>query len=107
MARNHFNKRYITLEQAVDEVVNSTGSDEDDIIILPPKQGDSYATDIKEEEDICHKNDKLPNDVVGFLEVHEKNSDENEVDSDISETVQIEETSKHLPNKKKRKKALL
>ena len=84
MARNHFNKRYVTLEQAVDEVVNSTGSDEDDIIILPPEQGDSYATDIEEEEeDICHKNDKLPNDVVGFLEVHKKNSDENEVDSDI------------------------
>ena len=105
MACNHFNKRYITLEQAVDEVVNSTRSDEDDIIILPPKQGDSYATDI-EEEDICHKNDKLPNDVVGFLEVHKKNSDANEVDSDISETVQIEGTSKHLPNKNK-KKALL
>ena len=106
MARNHFHKRHVTLEQAVDEVVNSTGSDEDDIIILPPEQGDSYATDI-EEEDICHKNDKLPNDIVGFLEVHKKNSDENEVDPDISETVQIEETSKHLPNKKKRKKALL
>ena len=101
MARNHFNKRYVTLKQAVDEIVNSTGSDEDDIIILPP---DSYATDI-EEKDICHKNDKLSNDVVGFLEVHKKNSDENEVDSDISETVQIEETSKYLPNKKK--KALL
>ena len=79
-----------------------TGSDEDDTIILPPEQGDSYTTDIEEkEEDICHKNDKLPNDVVGFLEVHKKNSDENEVDSDISETVQIEETSKHLPNEKK------
>ena len=104
MARNHFNKRYVTLEQAVDEVINSTGSDEDDITILSPEQGGSYATDIEEEEkDICHKTDKLPNDVVGFLEVHKKNSDENEVDSDISETVQIEETSKHLPNKKKRK----
>ena len=44
MARNHFHKRYVTVEQAVDEVVNSTGSDEDDIIILPPEQGDFYAT---------------------------------------------------------------
>ena len=35
--------------------------------------------------------------------MHKKNSDENEVDSDISETVQIEETSKHLPNEKKKK----
>ena len=103
MARNHFHKRYVTLEQAVDEVVNSTGSDEDDIIILSPEQGDSYATDIEEEEeDICHKNDKLPNDVVGFLEVHKKNSDENEVDSDISETVQIEETSSIYQIKKKK-----
>ena len=58
MARNHFNKRYVTLEQAIDEVVNSIGSDEDDIIILLPEQGDSYAANI--EEDICHKNDKLP-----------------------------------------------
>ena len=104
MARNHFNKRYATREQAVDEGVSSTSRDEDDIV-LPPERGDSYATDI--EEDICHKNDKLPNDVVGFLEVHKKNSDENEVDSDISETVQIKKTSKHLPNKKKRKQALL
>ena len=46
---------------------------------------------------MCYKND----DVVEFLEVHKKISDENEVDSDISEIVQIEETSKHLPNKKK------
>ena len=46
----------------------------------------------------------MPDDVVGFLEGHKKNSDENKVDSDISETVQIEESSKHLPNKKKRKK---
>ena len=45
----------------------------------------------------------LPKNVVGFLEVHKKNSDVNEVDSDVSETVQIEETSKHLPNKKKKK----
>ena len=58
---------------------------------------------IEEEEDICHKNDKLLNAVVGFLEVHKKNSYENEVDSDMSETVQIEETSKHLTNKKKKK----
>ena len=48
MACNHFNKCYVTPEQEVDKVVNSTESDEDDINIIPPEQRDSYATDIEE-----------------------------------------------------------
>ena len=66
---------------------------------MPPAQGDAYATDVEEDDvDECHKNDLLPNDVVGTLEVH--NNDKCEVASDVS-TVQSKK--KQSPSKKKRK----
>ena len=84
MAHNHLHRRYLTLQQAVEEVANSPESDEEDIVILPAEQGDSYATDVEEEnEDVSHKNDLLPNNVAGALEIHNEHNDkENAVVSD-------------------------
>ena len=43
------------------------------VVILPPEQGDTYATDLEEDnEDICHRGDSLPNDVAGTLELHKR-----------------------------------
>ena len=92
MARNHKHRRFLTLQQAVEEVAYSPESDEEDIVILPPEQGDSYATDVeKKDEDVSHKNDLLPNDVAGKLEMHnERNYKENEDVSDLR-AIQIKE----------------
>ena len=85
------------MQKAVDDVLGSTESEEKDIAILPPVQGDAYATDIEEDDvDECHKNDLLPNDIAGTLEVH--NNDECEVTSDVS-AVQRKE-NKPPPNKR-------
>ena len=63
----------LTLEEAVEKVLQCAESEETDIVILPPEQGDTYATDLEEDdEDICHRGDSLPNDVAGTLEVHKK-----------------------------------
>ena len=71
------------MQEAVDEDLGSTGSKEKDIVILPPAQGDVYTTDVKKDDvDECHKNDLLPNDVAGKLEVH--NNDECEVASEVA-----------------------
>ena len=51
MAHNHLHRRYLTLLQAVAEVPNSPESDEEDIVILPPEQGNSYASDVEEEDE--------------------------------------------------------
>ena len=68
---------------------------------MPPAQGDTYATDVEEDDvDECHKNDLLPNDVAETLEVHY--NDECKVASNIS-AVQSKK-SKPLP-KKNRKNA--
>ena len=68
MTSNQLHRRYLTLEEAVDNVLGSTGSEEKDIVILPPAQGDAYATDVEENDvDECHKNDLLLNDVAGTL----------------------------------------
>ena len=70
---------------------------------MPPAQGDTYATDVEEDDvDECHKNNFLPNDVAGTLEVH--NNDECEVASDVS-AVQSKENKP--PPKKKNAKAVL
>ena len=84
IAHNHLHRRYLTLQQAVEEVANSPESDEEDIVILPPDQDDSYATDVEEKDkDVSHKKDLLPNEVEGTLETpNEHNDKENEVVSD-------------------------
>ena len=65
MAHNHLHRRYLTLQQAVEEVANSPERNKEGIVILPPEQGDSYATDVEEDDvDVGHKNDLLPNDVA-------------------------------------------
>ena len=65
---------------------------------MPPAQGDAYSTDVEEDDvDEYHKNDLLPNDVAGTLEVH--NNDECEVASNVS-AVQSKE-NKPPPKKKK------
>ena len=89
------------MQEAVDNVLGSTGSKEKNIVILPPTQGDAYATYVEEDYvDECHKNDLLPNDVAGTLEVH--NNNECKVASDVS-AVQSKENKP--PPKKNRKNA--
>ena len=51
MAHNHLHRRYLTLLQAVEEVANSPESDEEDIVILPPEQGNSYASGVEEKDE--------------------------------------------------------
>ena len=68
MTSNH--RRYLILQETVDDVSGSAGSEEKDIVILPPVQGNAYATDVEEDDvDECHKNDLLQNDAAGTLEV--------------------------------------
>ena len=68
---------------------------------MPPAQGDAYATDVEEDDvDECDKNDLLPSDVAGTLEVH--NNNECKVASEVS-AVQSKENKQ--PPKKKRKNA--
>ena len=56
------------MQKAVDDVLGSTRSEENDIVILPPAQSNAYTTDVEEDDvDECHKNDFLPNDVAGTL----------------------------------------
>ena len=83
MISNQLHRRYLTLQEAVDDVLGSTGSEEKLVVILPPAQGDAYASNAKEDDvDECLKNDLLPNDIAGTLDVH--NNDESEVASEVS-----------------------
>ena len=62
----------LTLEEAVEKVLDSAESEEADIVILPPEQGNTYVTDLEEDnEDIYHRGDSLSN-VAGTLEVHKR-----------------------------------
>ena len=68
MTCNQLHKRYLTLQEAVGDVLWSTESKEKDVAILPPAHGDAYATDVEEDDvDECRKNDLLPNDIAGTL----------------------------------------
>ena len=101
MTSNQLHRRYLTLQEALDDVLGSTGSEEEGIVILPPAQGDAYASDVEEDDVVeCHKNDLLPNNVAGTLEVH--NNDECEVASNVSA---VQSKEKKPPPKKKRKNA--
>ena len=63
----------LTLEEAVEKVLKCAKSEEADIVILPPEQGDTSATDRGEDdEDIFHRGDSLPNDVARTLKVHKR-----------------------------------
>ena len=98
MAHNHLHRRYLTLQQAVEEVANSSKSDEEHIVILPTEQSDSYATDV-EDEDVSYKNHLLPNDVARTLKIHNEHNDKkNEVVSD-SRAFQIEGKTSQLHQK--------
>ena len=50
MTSNQLDRRYITLQEAVDNIFGSTGSKEKDIVILPQVQRDAYATDAEEND---------------------------------------------------------
>ena len=101
MTSNQLHRRYLTFQEAVDDILGSTESKEKDIVILPPAQGDSCGTDLEENDvDEWHKNDLLPNNLARTLEVH--NNHECEVASDVS-AVQSKENKP--PPKKKRKNA--
>ena len=99
MTSNQSHRRYLTVQKAIDDVLGSTGSEEKDNVILPPAQSDAYATYVEEDEvDECHKNDLLPNDVTGTLEIH--NNDDCEVASDVA-AVQVKKTN-HRQRKRER-----
>ena len=101
MINNQLYRRYVTLQETVDDVLGSTGSEKKDNVILPPAQDDTYATDVEEDNvDKCHKNDLLPNDVAGTLEVH--NNDECEVAPDV---LAVHSKENKPPAKKKRNNA--
>ena len=97
MTSKQLNRTYLTLQKAVDDVLGSTGSEEKDIVILPPAQGNAYVTDVEEDDvDEYHKSDLLQNDVARTLEIH--NNGECEVASDLP-AVQSKE-NKSPPKKK-------
>ena len=99
MISNQLHRRYLTLQEAVDDVLGSTGSEEKHVVILPPAQGDAYASNVKEDDvDECLKNDLLPNDIAGTLNVH--NNDESEVASEVSAV----QSKKNKPAPKKKRK---
>ena len=65
---------------------------------MSPTQGDAYATDVEEDDaDVRHKNDSLPNDVAGTLEVFVVNDNSSDVMTNRSRT-------KNMQPPKKRKK---
>ena len=70
MAHYHWHRRYRTLQQALEEVANSSASDEEEIVNLPPEQGDSCAFDVeKEDEDVSHKHNDKENEVASNSQV--------------------------------------
>ena len=103
MAPSQLRRQYLTLLEAVDNTLESRGSEEEDVAILPPVRGDFYATDVEENDvDECHRNYLHPNNVAGTLELHKHNNDQCEAASDVP-AVQSEENKR--PPKKKRKNA--
>ena len=66
----------MTLEEAVEKVSECAEIKEADIVILPPEQGTTYATDLEEDnKDICHRGDSFHNDVAETLEVHKEDDE--------------------------------
>ena len=80
MAGNQLCKQCLTLLEAVDNILESTGTEEEDIIILTPVHGDCFANDVDE----FHRNDLHLNNVAGTLEVHKHNNDQCEAASDVT-----------------------
>ena len=102
MNSNQLHRRYLTLQKAVDDVLGLAGIEEKDIVILPPAQGDAYATNVEEGDvDECHRNDLLPNDVAVTLEIH--NNDECKVAFDVS-AVQSKKTNHHQRKRERMRK---
>ena len=50
MTSKQLHRKHLTLQEAVDEVVVSKGSEEKDSVILPSVQGGAYAIDVEEDE---------------------------------------------------------
>ena len=70
-------KRFVTLTEVIDTVIDSDDEGEHETVIITPKQGNGNVTDREErdENDVANSlNAELPNDVAGTLEVH-KNFD--------------------------------
>ena len=105
MTSNELHRKYLTLQEAVDDVLASTGCEDKDTVILPPVRGNAYATDVEGDDvDKCHKNDLLSNDVAETLEIH--NNNECEVASDVS-VLQSKENKPPPKNKRKNAEAVL
>ena len=95
--------RYLTFQEAVVVVLQSTESDKGDIVILPPGQDSSYATNVEDnDKNVRHKNNLLPNNVAAILEVHKHNKNECEVASYVP-AVQSEEKTNDHKSKRERK----
>ena len=54
----------LTLEEAVKKVLGCAESEEADIVILPPEQGDTYATDFEEDDEFL-KQELYIKDITG------------------------------------------
>ena len=62
MDSNELNRRYLTLQEAVDDELESTRNKKEDIVTLPLAQGHLFATDVeKDDKDICKGNNLLLN----------------------------------------------
>ena len=63
---NQSYKQYVTLQEAGDDVLESTGCAEEDIVSLPHAKEILKSTDKKkDDEDASHRNDLVPKDVGG------------------------------------------
>ena len=72
----------------------SSAADEIDLVILPPDDGQ-----LSEEEQIDQKNDILPADVAGQIEVHEYNNVSDEDDQDAFDNYELQQPKKKSKSK--------
>ena len=82
-------RKYVTLEEAIDSLLGDDNvCSEQSMVILPPKQGDGDATDLKQgEDDVSHCLKTLPNDVAGWVVVCGDSSGKEYVASKASNNV--------------------
>ena len=82
-------RKYVTLEEAIDSLLGDDNvCSEQDMVILPPKQGDGDAADLEQgEDDVSHSLETLPNDVARWVEVCGDSSGKEYVTSKASNNV--------------------
>ena len=82
-------RKYIILEEAIDSLLGDENvCSKQAMIILPPKQGYGYATNLEQSEDDVNSSLKiLPNDVAELVEVCEESPRKECVASETSNSV--------------------